>query len=194
MNPNRPLEPMVSIGPGLMTVEDLWKLPDDNLRHELVRGELRTGPLAGFEHGIISSAVGALLFEYTRSPKLGKVVIAAGFISAREPDTVRVPDLGFVSQLRLDQIGIPKQFFPGAPDLAVEVVSPSDTLEELEEKVDDFFAAGTQLVWVVNPRRRSVTVHRPGPRVSILKEPDQLTGEDVVPGFACTVSELFIKA
>ena len=95
------------------------------------------------------------------------------------------------SARRLEQTGVPKKFFPGAPDLAVGVVSPGDTMYEIEETVDDFLAAGTRLVWVVNPRRRTVTVYRPGPRVSILKEPDQLSGEEVVPGFACTVGELF---
>jgi Uma2 family endonuclease len=147
---------------------------------------------AGFEHGDIGYNLGTMLRAYARKAQLGRVVGAdAGFVLGRDPDVVRAPDIAFVSQARLDQIGIPKQFFPGAPDLAVEVVSPSDTMEEIEEKVDDFLAAGTKLVWVVNPRRRSVTVYHAGPQVQILKEQDQLSGEDVVPGFACRVGELF---
>jgi Uma2 family endonuclease len=185
----------MSSGPGLMTAEDLWRLPDDNTCRELVRGELRRRPLAGFEHGVINATFAAIFCRHIRVPRIGAAVGAGtGFILARNPDTVRAPDVAFVSQARLEQTGIPKKFFPGAPDLAVEVVSPSDTMEEIEEKVDDFLAAGTQLVWVVNPRRRSVTVYRPGPRVNILKEPDELAGEDVVPGFACRVGDLFVNS
>ena len=181
----------MTAGPGLMSANDLWSLPDDGMCHELAHGELRTKPLNGFEHGVICSALAATLSDRAQAAELGSAVIGAGFILARNPDTVRGPDIAFVSQARLEQTGIPQQFFPGAPDLAVEVVSPSDTMEEIEEKVDDFLAAGTRLVWVVNPRRRTVTVYRPGPQVVILRETDQLTGEDVVPGFACRVGELF---
>jgi Uma2 family endonuclease len=177
---------------GLMTAEDLWNMPDDGTRRELVRGELRTRPPAGFEHGDIGLTLGAMLKEHVKKNRLGKAVGAdTGFILARDPDVVRAPDAGFVSRARIEQLGVPKQFFPGAPDLAVEIVSPGDTMYEIEEKVDDFLAAGTRLVWVVNPRRRTVTVYRPGPQVDILKEAEQLSGEDVVPGFTCRVGDLF---
>jgi len=183
---------MMATASGLMTAEDLWNMSNDGTRRELVRGELRTMAPAGFEHGDIGCNLGAMLREQVRSAHLGRIVGAdTGFVVARDPDIGRAPDVAFVSQARLDQTGIPKQFFPGAPDLAVEIVSPSDTIEEIEEKVDDFLAAGTRLGWVVNPRRRSVTVYRPGPQVVILKEADQLTGENVVPGFTCAVGELF---
>jgi Uma2 family endonuclease len=177
---------------GLMTVDELWRLPNDGTRRELVRGELRTMAPAGYEHGKIEIKLALRLAEHVEKLKLGDVVGAdTGFILARNPDVVRAPDAAFVSQARLEQTRAPKQFFPGPPDLAIEVVSPSDTLYEIDEKVDDYLAAGTRLVWVVNPRRRTVTVHRHGGQEVVLRETDQLTGEDVVPGFACPVSQLF---
>lgn len=177
---------------GLMTVEELWRLPNDGTHRELVRGELRTMAPAGFEHGDIETTLTLKLGAYIHSAKLGRLVVGdPGFILARDPDLVRAPDAAFVSQARLEQTGVPKQFFPGAPDLAIEIVPPSDTLYEIDEKVDDYLGAGTRLVWVVNPRRRTVTVHRPAGQPVVLREADQLTGEDVVPGFACQVSLLF---
>jgi Uma2 family endonuclease len=182
----------MSTASGLMTAEELWRLPDDGTRRELVRGELRTMAPAGYEHGKIETKLTWRLAEHVEKSKLGDVVGAdTGFVLARDPDLVRAPDAAFVSRARLEQTRASKQFFPGPPDLAIEIVSPSDTLYEIDEKVDDYLAAGTLLVWVVNPRRRTVTVHRPGGQQVVLREADQLTGEDVVPGFACPVGSLF---
>lgn len=176
----------------LMTAEDLWKLPNDGKRYELVKGELRTMAPAGFEHGSIGIRVATLLADHVRRRQLGVVVGPdTGFTLARDPDVVRAPDVSFVRESRIREVGVPKQFFPGAPDLAVEVLSPGDTVYEVEEKVNDLLAAGTMLVWVVNPRTRTVTVYRPGPQVSVLRQDAQLLGEDVIPGFACKVAELF---
>jgi len=178
-----------------MTAEELWSLPDDGSRRELVRGELRTTPPAGFEHCHIETTLTLKLGEHIRKARLGRLFVGdPGFIVARNPDLVRAPDAAFVSQARLEQTGVPKQYYTGPPDLAIEIVSPGDTLYEIEEKVDDYLTAGTRLVWVVNPRRRTVTVYRPGTRADILREADQLTGEEVIPGFACQVGELFADA
>jgi Uma2 family endonuclease len=176
-----------------MTAEDLWNRPDDGNRSELVRGELRTMAPAGSEHGATIMILAAPLAQHVRSRRLGVVFGAeTGFTIAHDPDTVRAPDIAFVSQSRIPSSGIPKKFFPGAPDLAVEVVSPGDTFEEVHDKVADWLAAGTRIVWVVNPKHRTVTVYKPGPQVQVLAEKDQLTGEDVVPGFACGVGEVFV--
>jgi len=176
----------------LMTAEDLWNLPDDGNRSELIRGELRTMAPAGFEHGDIGSEIVSRLRQHAKAHGLGTVVGAdTGFVLARDPDTVRSPDAAFVNQGRVGAVGVTKKFFPGAPDLAVEVVSPSDTLIEVEEKVNEWLSAGTRIVWVVNPKRRTVTIHKAGPQVQVLAETDPLSGEDVVPGFACGVGELF---
>jgi len=166
-------------------------MPNDE-RRELVRGEVRTMAPAGFDHGAVSIAVGSLLWNYAAKHKLGVVVGAeTGFVLARNPDVVRGADAAFVAANRIPPAGRPTRFWEGPPDLAVEVVSPSDTLQEVEEKVDDYLTAATRVVWVVNPKRRTVTVHRPGAQPTVLREADVLDGEDVVPGFRCQVAELF---
>jgi Uma2 family endonuclease len=176
----------------LLTAEDLWNMPGDQ-RRELVRGELRTMGPAGSEHGAIIINLSVLLAVYVRQHKLGVVFGAeTGFVLARDPDVVRGADVSFVKALRIPRTGIPKKFWEGVPDLAVEVVSPSDSLEEVEEKVDDYLNAGTALVWVVNPRRRTIAVHRSGQNPRILHEGGTLTGEDVIPGFECRVAEAFV--
>jgi Uma2 family endonuclease len=177
--------------PQTLTAEDLWRMPDTE-RRELVKGELRIMAPAGFDHGAVITNLAFLLTQYVKANKLGLVLGAeTGFILARDPDTVRGADIAFVSTARLPAGGRPIGYFPGAPDLAVEVVSPGDTLKEVEDKVDDYLVAGTPLVWVVNPRRRTVTIHRPQTPPAMLGERDSLTGDTVVPGFSCPVAEIF---
>ncbi|HLF96615.1 MAG TPA: Uma2 family endonuclease, partial [Methylococcaceae bacterium] len=113
-----------------------------------------------------------------------------GFILARDPDTVRAPDVAFIRQDRLEQTGIPTGYWPGAPDLAVEVISPSDTYTEVEDKVCDWLEAGTRLVIVVNPRKQAVTVYRSAKQVRLLTGDEVLDGADVIPGWALPVSEI----
>lgn len=179
-----------------LTADDLWGLPNGKgQRHELVRGELRTMPPAGFEHGAIGVNLMTPLTQHVKANSLGLVVNAdTGFVLARDPDTVRAPDIGFVARERIEQLGVPKKYFPGAPDLAAEVVSPSDTLYEVDEKVLNWLEAGARLVWVVNPRRRTVTASTPGGRHVILTEADELDGQDVVPGFRfrVRVADIFV--
>jgi Uma2 family endonuclease len=176
----------------LMTAEELEHLPNKDKLHELVRGELRTMPAAGFEHGLIGINLASPLAAYVRAHALGYVVLAeTGFLLSRDPDTVRAPDIGFVTRERIEKLGVTKKYWPGAPDLAVEIVSPNDTVNELDEKVQDWLAAGTRLVWVVNPRRRTVTVHALGAKPVILTDTDVLDGGDVVPGFRIAVAEPF---
>ena len=147
---------------------------------------------AGFEHGAIIVRLTVLLAAYVQRQKLGLVVGAeTGFVLARDPDVVRGADIAFVSTARLPAADVARKFYEGAPDLAVEVASPGDSLDEIEEKVDDYLNARTPLIWVVNPRRKIVTVYRPGQKLRILSENEMLDGEDVVPGFACQVAEAF---
>jgi Uma2 family endonuclease len=177
----------------LMTADELERLPDDGLRHQLVRGELRTMPPAGFDHGARIVKLTVPLAQHVEGQRLGVVVGAeTGFVLARNPDTVLAPDIAFVRQERIPAAGNPRGFWDGAPDLAVEVVSPSDTFSEVEEKVDDWLAAGTRMVWVVNPRRRTVTVYRSRTAIAILTPNDVLDGRDVVPGFTCRVGDIFV--
>ena len=175
----------------LITAEDLWNMPGDQ-RRELVRGELRTMAPAGFEHGAILMRLSVSLAAYVHEQRLGVVLGAeTGFVLARNPDVVRGADISFVAAQRVPLPERAAKFFEGPPDLAVEVVSPSDALQEVEEKVDDYLNAGTRLVWVVNPRRRTIAVHRAGRDIQVLRENDALSGEEVIPGFSCGVAAVF---
>ena len=176
----------------LMTADDLWRMPDDGLRHELVRGELTMMAPAGSEHGEIALNVGAILRAHVKANQLGKVLGAeSGFIIGRNPDTVRSPDAAFISKDRVPAGGLPKGYAPFAPDIAVEVLSPGDSQLDVEEKIEEWLKAGAAMVWVINPRGRTVTVHRSGRDPRVLRESDVLSGEDVCQGFSVKVAELF---
>ena len=175
------------------TASELYAMPDDGFCYELVKGELRQMSPAGSEHGAIVVNITGLLWQHVKSNGLGVCFAAeTGFKIASDPDTVRAPDVAFVRRERIPETGIPKNFWAIAPDLAVEVVSPGDTYGEMEEKVEDWLAAGARAVWVVNPKLRSVTVYRSPTDVARLSEADELGGGEVVPGFRCKVSEIFV--
>src|SRR5206468_12011006 len=130
--------------------------------------------------------------HFVRTRQLGEVFGAeTGFTIARNPDTVRAPDVAFVTSARIAAIGVTKKFFSGAPDLAVEVVSPSDTVNEVDEKVQDWLDACVRLVWVVNPKPRTVIVYARGQSPRILSESESLDGSDVVPGFRLPIRDIF---
>jgi Uma2 family endonuclease len=177
----------------LTTAAELLTMPEDGCRYELVKGELRRMPPAGSEHGVIVMNCGLLLGQFVKANSLGVVFCAeTGFKLASNPDTVRAPDLAFVRRERIPEDGIPKDFWPGSPDLAVEVISPGDGYTGVEEKVNDWLDAGTRMVVVVKPRPRIVTVYRSHTDIARLAESDSLSGDEVVPGFTCRVSELFV--
>jgi Uma2 family endonuclease len=182
----------MAVEPTLMTAEDLWRLPDDGMRHELVRGELRTMPPGGYEHGLRTSILDRSLGNHVEEHDLGDVLTnEPGFRLASDPDTVRAPDVAFVSRARADAAGDVTRFWAGAPDLAIEVISPGDLYTEVEEKVAEYLEAGTRMVLVVNPRRRTVAVHRPNRPPRILTIDDAIDGEDVVPGWTLPLRRLF---
>ena len=175
----------------LITVEDLPYLPPDEDRWELVAGQLVREPPPGFEHGGISAAVGARLLAFVHEHRLGRVFGEAGYLLASDPDTVRAPDASFVSTERLATAGRRGPYLVGAPDLAVEVVSPGNTRHEVVQKVGEYLAAGARAVWVIDPRRRTVTVHRPGCDPFPLGAGETLDGNEILPGFRLPVSEIF---
>src|SRR5687767_9577101 len=117
-------------------------------------------------------------------------VVATGFTLATDPDTVRAPGVAFVSRERIEAVGEVEGYWPGAPDLAVEVISPNDSHVEVEEKVFDWLEAGTKMVLAVNPRRRSVSLYRSQSDITILIGTDVLDGGDAVPGFQLTLREM----
>ncbi len=177
----------------LLTADEFFEWPDESgMRQELIRGEVIAMSLAGGEHGEIAMEIGGLIWAHVKSSKLGKTFAAeTGFIIERAPDTVRAPDVAFVRTERLAAITNPKKNIPFGPDLAVEVLSPSDRAHEVEEKVQMWLRAGGLLVWVVDPESRTVTVYRPGVEPVTLGEDQQVDGGDVLPGFRCLMADFF---
>lgn len=147
---------------------------------------------ASQQHGRLGMRVSGPLDRYVEEHGLGIVFAAeTGFRLASSPDTVLAPDVAFVRQERVDAIGDVEGYWPGAPDLAVEVVSRHDLYTAVEEKVIDWLEAGAGMVVVVNPRKRTVTVYRSLTAITILTEQDTLDGGDVVPGWPLPVRDIF---
>ena len=177
-----------------VTAEDLLLMinHDAGKRYELVRGEIQEMPPAGGHHGNVAFTIASIIGEHIRGKDLGAGFTAeTGFVTGRAPDSVRAPDVAFVSKERLAGGRAPDGFVQSAPDLAVEVVSPSDSAAAIHEKVREYFDAGTRLVWVVYPGTRSVTVHRSPSDATTLNEGDSLHGEPVFEDFHVPVSDLF---
>ena len=176
----------------LVTAEQLLYMPRGRFRCELIAGELRKMSPAGWKHGLIAARLHLLLGRYVDDHGLGVLFEGdTGFLLASDPDTVRAPDVAFICRERLAAEKPTEAFWPGPPDLAVEVNSPGDTAHEVDDKVKGWLDAGTRMVWVIDPKRRSVTVYRSAARVIVLTENDELSGEDVVEGFHCVVGDLF---
>jgi Uma2 family endonuclease len=175
-----------------VTADDLSLMPDDGFRYELVKGELRRMNPAGNVHGRVTMSVAWRLAQYVEENQLGTVYAAeTGFRLASDPDTVRAPDVAFVSRARVEMVGEVEGFWPEAPDLAVEVVSPGDSYTDVEEKVFDWLDVGTKMVVVINPRQRSSTVYKSPTDIIALAEADVLDGGEIVPGFELAIREIF---
>jgi Uma2 family endonuclease len=174
-----------------LTAEELLELPDDGMRHELAEGELLTMAPTGESHGRVALAIGARIFDHVERNGLGRAYAAGtGFVLHRGPDSVRAPDVAFVAAERL-VVGPMPGFAEMAPDLVVEVVSPSDRATEVASKAAMWIDAGVRLVWVVDPQARLAAVHHPGGLVTVLREDGALDGEDVLPGFRLPLGSLF---
>jgi Uma2 family endonuclease len=174
-----------------LSAAEFERLPEpDAWRSELVRGRLVREPRPGARHGSLAARLVHLLYGFVEAGGHGVVLADAGVLLSRDPDTVRGPDIAFFSPDRVPASGYETPFW-GAPDLAVEIASPSNRPAELQEKVADYIGAGVRRVWVVDPRTRSVTVHRPDGSARLLKVDDVLEGEDVLPGFALRLDRLF---
>ena len=176
----------------LLTFEEYEELPeDDRYRIELVRGRLVREPQPAEEHARLEVKLIRYLDEFVEAHRLGIVLGTAGYRLEEDPPTVRGPDLSFLSYARIEG-GYPvRKFRRIAPDLAIEVVSPSNRSRDLLDKAHQFLDAGSRLVWVVNPIRRSVTVYRSRTDVTVLRIQDTLDGADVLPGFSLPLSRLF---
>ena len=180
--------------PTLMTADEFLAMPDDGFhRYELVKGELITMAPAGGEHGAIGSRTCRRIGNFVEANDLGEVFNSdTGFIISTDPDTVRMPDVSFVRKENIPPSGIPRGFILGAPDLAVEVISPTDSRTEVAAKASQLLEAGTLLVVLIDPRTRTITLRYRSGETTTLTEADTLTLGDVLPGFECAVGDLFV--
>jgi Uma2 family endonuclease len=178
--------------PRLMTADELAELPDDGYHHyELVRGGLICMAPSFFAPGFTVSASLARIVPFVAERDLGLVGSAdVGFKLTRDPDTVRAPDIWFVRTSRIPRGKDAEQFFPGAPDLAIEILSPSARYRDVMAKVRDYLAAGTPLVWVIDPLGRTAGAFGPGMFAQLLDEDGILDGGDVLPGFTLPLRDI----
>ena len=147
---------------------------------------------SGWKHGEVVSELHILLGRHIKDNDLGRLFGAeTGFLIASDPDTVRAPDIAFIAKENLPNSDPSDAFWPGAPDLAVEVLSPSDRTGEVDEKIQDWLTAGVRLVWIVDPKLCTVTAYRSATDVTTHTATDQLEGGRIVPGFLCQIAEIF---
>jgi Uma2 family endonuclease len=182
----------MAVEPRLMTAEELLALPDDGMRHELVKGEIRTMAPAGGEHGDIGGTVHGNVFIVVRAGRMGRVFNSdTGFLLGRDPDTVRAPDVAFIRADRIPPEGIPKKgYIPIAPDLVVEVVSPGDTAAEVQETVEEWLGFGARAVWVVYPSGPRLQLNLPDGSARTLGPDDDIDGGEALPGFRMRLRDL----
>lgn len=172
-------------------VEEYARLPDDGVRTELVRGRLVREPHPGLPHGSIQARLLSLLEQHIRSAGLDLICAGpAGVITAEDPATVRGPDLMVVRRERARDLHR-SGFLRGAPDLAVEIISPSNTAGEMHEKVAEYLGSGSEAVWVVYPQRRTVAVHASLREARFYHEGDELPGGDLLPELRLPVAAIF---
>ena len=174
------------------TAEQLEKMPSDGKRYELVNGELRMMSPAGGQHGRIAMKIGRMLGNYVAENNLGEVFAAeTGFLVSTNPDTVRAPDAAYVNTAAFEQLEEVHGFLPVAPDLVVEVVSPSDTSSEVEEKANSWIGYGVGLALVVDPGNHSIRAYRKRGVIQTYFTGDTVDASDVVAGWKFAVDEVF---
>lgn len=173
-----------------MTADELWAMPRDGMRRELVAGELREMTPVGRPHARTHQRINRSLDAHVMEHRLGEVYSEYGYVLEDDPATVRAPDLSFVRTERLDE-GSDQGYFTGVPDLAIEILSPNDRPGDVRVKVRQYLDAGTRMVLIADPQSRDVVVHRPGRAPLELTEADVIDGEDVVPGWKLPVRDIF---
>lgn len=175
----------------LVTAEEFAQMTFD-VPVELVRGEVTEMPRPGGEHGKVATNTVFLLETWARPTNEYEVIVNdTGVVTERGPDTVRGPDVFVIRRTSLPGRRIPKGHFTVSPDLTVEVKSPTDRWSDIIQKVGEYLNCGVLEVWIIDPEHRRVHVYRANDEPDVLNESDQLRSDAVLPGFACTVAELF---
>ena len=179
-------------GRGSLTISEFLQLPDDDCwRVELVRGRVVREPRPATLHGFVLARLTQLLGVHVANTGLGMLLTDSGFITERDPDTVLGPDIAFVSAARLPAQPFAETFLSGAPDLAIEIVSPSNRIPALRRKARAYLRAGASLVWIVDPRARTITAHYADGTVRVHEEHVVVDGAPVLPDLRIPVHELF---
>lgn len=183
---------LTPLGTKPITAEELLVLDAKGKRGELIRGVFCPVMSAGEEHGAIISNLIGLLWQVVRPGKLGRLVGSdSGVQVETDPDTVREPDIAFISSDRRPPGTVVRGYTEIPPDLVVEVASPSDSMREINDKARMWVDAGVRLVWVLWPATKIIEIHRSGETVVTLRENDTLTGGDVLPQFTCPAADIF---
>ncbi|NQV27025.1 MAG: Uma2 family endonuclease [Rhodopirellula sp.] len=181
-----------SVSGEVMTAADLLATSGGAQRYELMDGVIRAMSPAGNKHGKIAMSLGFRLAAFVEEHGLGTVYAAeTGFLIQQDPDTVRAPDVAFITQARIDEVGPVDGYWPGAPDIVAEVVSPNDRFSDTEQKALHWLRAGSQVVWVVDPAQTHVTEYRGVSEIRVLSSDETLTVPQLLPGWEVKISELF---
>jgi Uma2 family endonuclease len=176
----------------LLTAEEFEALPDDGKRYELIDGELREMAPTVNWHGEVESKLVVRVGSHVEAQHLG--IVSCGetlYVVRRNPDRVRAADIAFIRQERVPPLQARQHIMEVLPDLVVEILSKSDTIEEVNDKIDDWLNSGVQMLWVVDPFRRTVTIYQPRHDPILLGEHGVLDGDPIIPGFRCPVTEIF---
>ncbi|WP_449417606.1 Uma2 family endonuclease [Phormidium nigroviride] len=178
----------------IWTDAEFMALNRDGHRYEIVNGELIDMGNSGAKHGYVCSTLMILLGGYVRLHKLGAMFDSSTAFKMKSGNK-RSPDISFMAKERLQGLDdLPDGFLEGAPDLAVEILSPSNTVEEIDQKLVEYFDNGSRLVWVIHPRQKYVLVYRNAQEPDrLLKSNDSLAGEEIVPDFTLPIADLFQK-
>ena len=176
-----------------LTIEEYQSLPEDPCyRYELSQGRLVREPRPGARHGRVVAEVFKRLHEFVQRHDLGTVELECGYRLREQPAVVRGPDVSFIAKDRLPA-SVPVGFWPFAPDLAIEVLSPSNTASEIEAKVLEYLDAGTRMVWVIDPETRSARIYA-GSEAHLVRESGDLSGGDILPELTIRLADILLTA
>lgn len=182
----------MSTSTAMMTAGELLELPRGQYRYELINGELKTMSPSSHDRGRIAMRIGSSIAEFVWRNKLGEAYAAeTGFLLATEPDTVLAPDAAFISAKRAREGRNKKGFWVGPPDLAIEVLSPSESGPMVRRKVGDWLRFGATQVWIVNPKKKSVTIYRSSSESTTFTRDETIEADDLLPGYRIAVRDIF---
>ena len=183
---------MSTTSTALMTAAELMELPDDGFRYELINGELEKMPPPGHPHGRTALRLSVYLGQFILDQGLGEAFASeTGFKLTSNPDTVLAPDFAFVTNEHYAEGSKTEGYWPGPPDLAVEVLSPSDRPGKVKLKISRWFSFGTKQLWIVDPKQRTVTIYRSESDVTTFSGSDDLEAQDLFPGFRISLDKIF---